>query len=92
MNRRISWQARAVLLAGCPCVPLTTHPQARAASEPTSTPTLREAYARAFKLGVAVNQEIIAGEDPRSRALVLEHFNALTAESVMKAAGARQPR
>jgi endo-1,4-beta-xylanase len=85
MNRRIWWQARAVLLAGCLCVPLTTHPQAPAASEPTSAPTLREAYAGAFRLGVAVNQEIIAGEDPRSRALVLEHFNALTAENVMKA-------
>lgn len=85
MNRRIWWQARAVLLAGCLCVPLTAHPQAPAASEPTSAPTLREAYAGAFRLGVAVNQEIIAGEDPRSRALVLEHFNALTAENVMKA-------
>lgn len=48
-------------------------------------PSLHAVYADAFKLGVAVNHAIVAGEDPRSRALVLEHFNTLTAENVMKA-------
>lgn len=45
---------------------------------------LHAVYADAFKLGVAVNHAIVAGEDPRSRARVLEHFNALTAENAMK--------
>lgn len=85
MNPRVWIAVRAALLAACLCVPLLTHAEARATSESISAPTLREAYAGAFKLGVAVNQEIVAGEDPHSRALVLEHFNALTAENVMKA-------
>jgi endo-1,4-beta-xylanase len=61
------------------------------AAETLSTPTLREAYAEDFKLGVAVNEAIVSGEDSRSQALVLAHFNALTAENVMKAE-ALQPR
>lgn len=85
MNPRVWIAVRAALLAASLCVPLLTHAEARATSESISTATLREAYAGAFKLGVAVNQEIVAGEDPHSRALVLEHFNALTAENVMKA-------
>lgn len=47
--------------------------------------SLKKAYADDFLLGVAVNEEIVDGRDAASRALVRKHFNAITAENVMKA-------
>jgi endo-1,4-beta-xylanase len=46
--------------------------------------TLKHAYADAFLVGVAVNDDIVAGRDARSQVLVPLHFNAITAENVMK--------
>lgn len=46
--------------------------------------TLQEAYQDAFLIGTALNEEIAAGRDPASEAVVLEHFNSITAENVMK--------
>lgn len=63
-------------------------PMDAAAKEPATTtapPTgLKHAYASDFLLGVAVNDDIVAGRDARSQALVPLHFNAITAENVMK--------
>lgn len=47
--------------------------------------TLKDVYADAFLLGTAVNDDIVAGRDAKSQALVPLHFNAITAENVMKA-------
>src|SRR5690242_295469 len=47
--------------------------------------TLKAAYADDFKLGVAVNDDIVSGRDAASQALTVRHFNAITAENVMKA-------
>lgn len=60
---------------------LLAHP-AIAAKPPT---TLKEAYKEAFLVGTALNEEIVAGEDKASTAIVLKHFNTVTAENVMKA-------
>ena len=65
--------AAAVLLAGT----------ASAAAAPPPT-TLKQAYADAFLLGTAVNDEIVSGKDARAQALATRHFNAITAENVMK--------
>lgn len=46
---------------------------------------LKAAYTGDFRLGVAVNDDIVRGRDAASQALVLTHFNAITAENVMKA-------
>ncbi|WP_254200445.1 endo-1,4-beta-xylanase [Lysobacter sp. MMG2] len=46
---------------------------------------LQKAYANDFRLGVAVNDDIVSGRDAASQALVVKHFNAITAENVMKA-------
>ncbi|WP_370563729.1 endo-1,4-beta-xylanase [Luteimonas salinilitoris] len=46
---------------------------------------LKDAYRDAFLVGTAVNDDIVAGRDARSQALVPRHFNAITAENVMKA-------
>lgn len=64
---------------------------AQAADVPRGTPaattatTLKDAYRGDFLIGTAVNDDIVAGRDPRTEALVPRHFNALTAENVMKA-------
>ena len=47
--------------------------------------TLKQAYADAFLLGTAVNDDIVSGRDARAQALAMRHFNAITAENVMKA-------
>ncbi|WP_411834054.1 endo-1,4-beta-xylanase [Pseudoxanthomonas mexicana] len=47
--------------------------------------TLRSAYADAFRIGTAVNDDIVSGRDARSQALVPLHFDSITAENVMKA-------
>ena len=47
--------------------------------------TLKAAYHDDFLIGVAVNDDIVQGRDRASRALVERHFNAITAENVMKA-------
>src|SRR5690625_6746790 len=48
-------------------------------------PTLKEAYRDAFLLGTAVNQEITSGEDAVSQDILLQQFNGITVEYVMKA-------
>jgi len=48
-------------------------------------PSLKSAYRDDFLLGVAVNDAIVQGRDRASLALVERHFNAITAENVMKA-------
>ena len=47
--------------------------------------TLKEAYAGAFLVGTAMNEDMVSGRDARAQALVPLHFNAITAENVMKA-------
>ncbi|MGJ4802318.1 endo-1,4-beta-xylanase [Luteimonas sp. SDU82] len=46
--------------------------------------TLKQAYADAFLIGTAVNDRMVSGEDARAQTLVPLHFNAITAENVMK--------
>lgn len=48
--------------------------------------TLKEAYKDAFKIGVAVNDEIVSGKDKASQDIVVKHFNTITLENSMKAA------
>jgi endo-1,4-beta-xylanase len=49
-------------------------------------PPLRDAYRDAFLIGTAVNAAIVTGADSAGRALALRHYNAITAENVLKAA------
>ncbi len=52
------------------------------AKEPAAS--LKDAYKDAFRIGTAVNVQIVAGKDPLAAALVPQHFNTITAENVMK--------
>jgi endo-1,4-beta-xylanase len=47
--------------------------------------TLKDAYKSAFRLGTAVNDEIVSGRDSSAQRIVLQHFNTITAENVLKA-------
>jgi endo-1,4-beta-xylanase len=48
--------------------------------------TLKEVYKDAFKIGVAVNDQIVSGKDKTSQDIVVKHFNTITLENSMKAA------
>lgn len=47
--------------------------------------TLKEAYKDAFKMGVAVNDAIVSGQDKKSQDIVVRQFNTITLENSMKA-------
>ena len=70
------------LLPGLLAAILAIAAPANAAPPPA---TLKQAYADAFLLGTAVNDDIVSGRDARAQALAVRHFNAVTAENVMKA-------
>ncbi len=56
--------------------------------EPASV--LKDAFEGAFLIGTAVNEDIVSGNDSEAQNIVLEHFNTITAENVLKA-GPLQP-
>ncbi len=66
----------AILFLG-KCTPPETSPET-----PT---TLKEAYEDAFFIGSALNEAIVSGTDKASQDIVLQQFNTITAENVMKA-------
>ncbi len=47
--------------------------------------TLKTAYQTAFKMGVAINTAIVSGTDKPSQDIVIEQFNTITPENIMKA-------
>lgn len=47
--------------------------------------TFKEAYSKAFKIGTAVNDNIVTGKDKKQQDIVLQHFNTITPENCMKA-------
>jgi len=50
-----------------------------------ATNSLKTSFRDDFLVGVAVNDDIVRGRDPASLKLLERHFNAITAENVMKA-------
>jgi hypothetical protein len=53
--------------------------------KPSTLTDLKSVYRDAFKIGVALNDDIVTGKDSLSLSLVKTHFNSITAENVMKA-------
>lgn len=51
----------------------------------TENTTLKTTYKDAFLLGCAVNEEVSLGKDTVSQKIILEQFNSITPENVMKA-------
>ena len=54
-------------------------------------PALKDVFKDAFLVGSSVNTGVVSGADAASQALVLRHFNTITAENVLKA-GVVNPR
>jgi len=77
---RVHWIALAatLLLASCAM-------RGDGVAGPRTATTLKEAYVHDFLIGVAVNDETIAGKDPAAQALALRQFNAVSPENVLKA-------
>ncbi len=61
---------------------LTSLPFANAA---TDSQPLKSVYQQAFKMGAAVNAEIVSGENAQAQQIVLREFNSITLENGMKA-------
>jgi len=50
----------------------------------TSVQSLKDAYAKDFLIGTAVNDDVVSGKDSKAAIIVEKHFNVITAENVMK--------
>ena len=55
------------------------------ASAPGAPLTLKDAFKDAFRVGAALNEDIVSGRDSASQRIVLQQFNTITAENVLKA-------
>ena len=49
-----------------------------------NVPALKDALAKAFLIGVAVNDDVVSGNDSQTTAIVEKQFNSITPENVMK--------
>lgn len=54
------------------------------APKQVSEPTLKSAFEDFFYFGVALNAEQIDGSDSLAQRIVIDHFNSITAENIMK--------
>jgi len=59
-------------------------PTEKAKTNTTALP-LKKAYKEAFLIGSALNEEIVSGKDKVSKDIILEGYNSITAENVLKA-------
>ena len=76
--------ALAALVAGCASTDSDRLGNAPEAGPDAATPTLKDAYADAFLMGVALNGRQYTDQDDRARPIVAAQFNAVSPENVMK--------
>lgn len=74
-----------LLLVLAQCTDRTKNTVVASQATVRNTNSLKEAYKQSFLMGVAVNEAIISGEDSTSRKIILEQFNSVTPENIMKA-------
>ena len=55
-----------------------------AAETEVPSPTLKDTYKNAFRIGVAINQRQFTGEDTNGVALINAQFNSISPENVLK--------
>ncbi len=68
-----------ILAASC-------NPSQKITQLPGPVHNLKDAYKDAFLIGTAVTPDITSGADKASQEIVVQHFNSITVENVMKAA------
>ena len=71
----------ALVAGGCASTPA---PAPATGGMQADLPTLQEAFADAFLVGTALNEAQYTRRDPRGNPIIEAHFNAATAENVMK--------
>jgi endo-1,4-beta-xylanase len=54
------------------------------AAEPNNLPILKEAYAKDFLIGAALDDNVVSGQDPQAASIVEKQFDSITPENVMK--------
>jgi endo-1,4-beta-xylanase len=57
---------------------------AAVAQTPTATPTLKDTFRGAFAVGAAMNNDQITGKDVSDDAIIIQQFNSISPENVMK--------
>lgn len=55
------------------------------APAPAPAPALKNTFADSFKMGVAVNQDIVTGKNAAAQSIIAKQFNTVTLENAMKA-------
>ena len=77
-----------ILFAGIILCFQRCEPSKKLSTSSNSSPTisLKDAYKNAFLIGTAVNPAIVSGVDKAAQDIVLQQFNSITVENVMKAA------
>ncbi|WP_165742064.1 endo-1,4-beta-xylanase [Pseudoalteromonas sp. Z1A6] len=53
--------------------------------DPAPAPALKNTFADSFKMGVAVNQDIVTGKNAAAQSIIAKQFNTVTLENAMKA-------
>ncbi|MBG9993575.1 endo-1,4-beta-xylanase [Pseudoalteromonas sp. NZS127_1] len=53
--------------------------------DPAPVPALKNTFADSFKMGVAVNQDIVTGKNAAAQSIIAKQFNTVTLENAMKA-------
>ncbi|MBH0074520.1 endo-1,4-beta-xylanase [Pseudoalteromonas sp. SWYJ118] len=56
-----------------------------AAQDQDQAPALKNTFADSFKMGVAVNQDIVTGKNAAAQSIIAKQFNTVTLENAMKA-------
>jgi len=74
----------ALVAAGCASTDSDRLGDAPEAGTDAAMPTLKDAYADAFLMGVALNERQYTDQDDRARPIVAAQFNAISPENVMK--------
>ena len=77
-----------ILFAGIILCFQRCEPSKKLSTSSNSSPTisLKDAYKNAFLIGTAVNPAIVSGVDKVAQDIVVQQFNSITVENVMKAA------
>ena len=69
-----------LVIVGAAC----THPSVSANTSPGGATTLKQAFAGAFRVGAALNENQFTERDTLGAALAKRHFNTITPENVLK--------
>lgn len=83
MNVMMKWESNLFIVGGLMAVLHGCGNQQQVSRSPA---ILKNEFEDAFLIGTAVNQQIVSGDDQVAQDIVVQQFNTITVENVMKAA------